>query len=182
MSEAQNFPDHEARQEARLDALEELVAKLRDENTMLHRNVSLLSRVVTASETTFTERCLVTLHNLFHNMTDLIGHQLEEIQLMKDRKGVIGDVIFEIEIVDGVKVKETADSILITKGDDNHLRLSSPSDPDNYVEGKAEHLLAWFAQRPHLFGDRKRLVFNYSEERKSVPATESPAPGTNPAA
>lgn len=168
--------------EQRVEELEQLVGKLRDENTMLHRNVSLLSRVVTASESTFTERSLVVMHNLFHNMTDLIGHQLEEIQVLKDRKGVIGDVIFEIAIVDGKEVKETADSILITKCDDNHLRLSNPSDPDNYVEGKAEHLLAWFAQRPHLFGDRKRLVFNYTEERKSVPAAESPAPGAEPAA
>lgn len=152
----------------RLEALELIVSGLRDENAKLTNQLDILGRVVIAQEKTFETRSRSSVRKTLESLLHLMEHQDQYVAEASNMSGITGpnqDIQFTLEVVDGEEVKENKDSFFATKLEDGTIGLSAVETPEEYVQGRGDHIKAFLATKDFLFQDSKRRLFNYTEAK-----------------
>lgn len=106
-------------------------------------------------EDLFELRVSRVLHGLMKGLTHQLEHSIEHAQdeLRLEQQG------FNIMVVDGVKVKEGPQTILVTKTETGY-DYSPASAPENVQNEGTETFSNYFNNNPQVFGDATELLVN----------------------
>lgn len=129
---------------------------LKDRCASLERGIEQILKIMQKSEELFELRSSRVLHNLFsglcHNLEHSIEHAQHELRL--ENQG------FDIQVVNGVTVKESANTILVVKKEEGQYDFSPAGDPENVMNEGTEPFVDYFEKNPQVFGDKTELLVN----------------------
>lgn len=106
-------------------------------------------------EELFELRTSRVLHGLLKGLTHQLEHSIEHAQeeLRLEQQG------FNITVVDGVKVKEGPQTILVTKTETGY-DYAPAAEPENVQNEGTETFTKYFNDNPRIFGEATELLVN----------------------
>lgn len=138
------------------EKLTRTVEVLSERTNSAENAVKSILEIMKKGEELFELRASRVLLNIFHGLTHQLEHSIEHAQeeLRLESQG------FDIQVIDGVKVKENANTILVVKKAEGQYDFSTAADPTTVMNENTEAFVAYFERNPQVFGEQTEVLVN----------------------